>query len=57
LRIHRPTPPDFHDVVTGDNKLLETQAGFSATTGYDFATGWGTPNVANIVPDLVKAAH
>jgi subtilase family serine protease len=47
---------DFHDIVTGDNKLLETQNGFSAATGYDFATGWGTPNVANLIPDLVKVA-
>jgi subtilase family serine protease len=47
---------DFHDITTGDNKLNETQTGFSAGTGYDFATGWGTPNVANLIPDLVKAA-
>lgn len=47
---------DFHDITTGDNKLDETQTGFSAGTGYDFATGWGTPNVANLIPDLVKAA-
>lgn len=47
---------DFHDILTGDNKLAETQNGFSAATGYDFATGWGTPNVSNLIPDLVKAA-
>jgi len=47
---------DFHDITTGDNKLFETQAGYSAGTGYDYATGWGTPNVANLVADLVKAA-
>ncbi len=47
---------DFHDILTGDNKLLETQTGFSAGTGYDFATGWGTPNVSNLIPDLVNAA-
>jgi len=28
---------DFHDIVSGSN-------GFSATTGYDLATGWGSPN-------------
>jgi subtilase family serine protease len=28
---------DFHDVTSGSN-------GFSATTGYDLATGWGSPN-------------
>ena len=47
---------DFHDITTGDNKLFETQAGFSAGPGYDVTTGWGTPNVANLIPDLVKAA-
>jgi subtilase family serine protease len=47
---------DFHDITTGDNKLLETQNGFSAGTGYDFTTGWGTPNVSNLIPDLVAAA-
>jgi subtilase family serine protease len=47
---------DFHDITTGDNKLNETETGFSAGSGYDFATGWGTPNVSNLIPDLVKAA-
>jgi hypothetical protein len=28
---------DLHDIVTGNN------GGFSALTGYDLATGWGTP--------------
>jgi len=47
---------DFHDITKGDNKLFETQSGFSAGTGYDFATGWGTPNVSNLIPDLVDSA-
>ena len=47
---------DFHDITSGDNKLLGTQNGFSAGPGYDFATGWGTPNVSNLIPDLVAAA-
>ena len=28
---------DFHDITSGSN-------GYSATTGYDLATGWGSPN-------------
>jgi hypothetical protein len=28
---------DFHDIVTGNN------GGFNALSGYDLATGWGTP--------------
>ena len=43
---------DFHDITTGDNILAGTTAGFSAATGYDFASGWGTPNVANLVAGL-----
>src|SRR6266566_4668371 len=43
---------DFHDVTAGDNRLVGTPVGFSAGTGWDDATGWGTPNVANLVHDL-----
>ena len=43
---------DFHDITVGDNTLVGTTAGFPAARGYDLATGWGTPNVANIVTDL-----
>jgi len=45
---------DFHDIKVGDNKLLEILAGFSAATGWDAASGLGTPNVTNLVADLVK---
>jgi len=46
---------DFHDITVGNNRLAGTPTGFSAHTGYDFATGWGTPNVTNFVLDLVAA--
>ena len=36
---------DFHDITTGDN-------GFPATTGYDLATGLGTPIANLLVPAL-----
>jgi subtilase family serine protease len=32
---------DFHDIVSGSN-------GYSATTGYDLATGWGSPTASLI---------
>ncbi len=45
---------DFHDIQVGNNQLVGTPVGFTAGVGYDFATGWGTPDVAKLVPDLVK---
>lgn len=46
---------DFHDITFGNNQLLGTPFGNSAGTGYDLATGWGTPNVANFVASLAGA--
>lgn len=43
---------DFHDITVGNNILTGTSVGFSAKTGWDDASGWGTPNVANLVKDL-----
>ena len=36
---------DFHDIISGSN-------GYSATTGYDVATGWGSPNGGNLLNAL-----
>jgi subtilase family serine protease len=46
---------DFHDITVGNNKVTGAPVGFNAGPGYDFATGWGTPNVANLIPDLIDA--
>jgi len=45
----------FHDISVGNNIIFGSpdNVGFSATRGWDDASGWGTPNVANLVPDLV----
>ena len=44
---------DFHDITVGSNTLAGSPvAGFNAGPGYDFATGLGTPNVANLINDL-----
>lgn len=40
---------DFHDVVSGSN-------GFSATTGYDLATGWGSPNGSGLITALAGSS-
>jgi subtilase family serine protease len=41
----------FHDITIGNN-ALDSTIGFSAKLGYDLTTGWGTPNVANLVAAL-----
>ncbi len=43
----------FHDIQVGNNMLVGTVVGFTAGLGFDLATGWGTPNVGNLVADLV----
>jgi subtilase family serine protease len=48
---------DFYDVTTGNNTADPSIPGYPATTGWDPVTGLGTPNAANLVPDLVLAAH
>ncbi len=46
---------DFFDVTTGNNQLDPSIPGYPATTGWDPVTGLGTPNAANLLPDLVAA--
>ncbi len=48
---------DFFDVTIGNNQTDPTIPGFSAGPGWDAVTGWGTPNAANLLPDLVAAVH
>jgi subtilase family serine protease len=38
----------FHDITTGNNITNQSNGRFSAVTGYDLCTGWGTPNSALI---------
>ena len=43
---------DYYDVTTGNNQLDPSIPGYPATTGWDPVTGLGTPNAANLLPDL-----
>ena len=45
---------DFFDVTTGMNQTTAIP-GYSASQGWDAITGLGSPNAANLLPDLVKA--
>ncbi len=40
---------DFHDVTSGSN-------GYSATVGYDLATGWGSPNGSGLISALAGSS-
>ncbi|MCL5947693.1 MAG: S53 family peptidase [Actinobacteria bacterium] len=43
----------FYDITTGNNDATGTNHGlYPATTGYDMASGIGTPNGADLVPAL-----
>jgi subtilase family serine protease len=52
---------DFHDVTFGNNAAGSGNApadpalGFDAGPGYDLATGWGTPDVSNLLQDLARS--
>jgi len=49
---------DFFDVASNNtNQADPSIPGYPATAGWDAVTGLGTPNAANLVPDLVQAVH
>src|SRR4051794_15422009 len=43
---------DFFDITVGDNHVDGDAASYPATPGWDPSTGLGTPNAANLLPDL-----
>ena len=47
---------DFHDITTGNNFNSGSPDLFSATTGYDLVTGWGTPNGQTMLDSLGPAS-
>jgi len=47
------TTPAFNDVVMGNNGGPDgMSAGYPAGTAYDLATGWGSPNVAQMIANI-----
>jgi len=43
----------FTDITSGNNDFTNTEGGdYPATTGYDLATGWGTPNAGPLAAGL-----
>ncbi|MEA2273661.1 MAG: hypothetical protein QOI98_2369 [Solirubrobacteraceae bacterium] len=47
---------DYFDVTVGSNHVNGDAASYSASPGWDPATGLGTPNAARLLPDLAAAA-
>ncbi len=45
---------DFHGITVGNNTLAGQSVGFFAGAGWDDASGWGAPNVTNLVSDPVS---
>src|ERR1019366_175532 len=50
LRIGSGYGAAFHDITSGSN------GGFSAVTGYDLVTGWGSPNGAGLINALAGSS-
>jgi hypothetical protein len=43
----------FHDITTGNNFNTSSPSKYSATTGFDLCTGWGTIIGSNLLPALL----
>lgn len=46
---------DLHDITSGNNNTANQPVWFSAVTGYDLVTGWGSANGQNLIDDLAGA--
>jgi subtilase family serine protease len=46
---------DFHDITVGNDQLVGSSVGYSASSGYDVASGIGSPIVDQLVVDLAAA--
>jgi len=47
----------FQDIVVGNNETYYSPSQFTAATGYDLCTGWGTPNGSNLVNSLAPLSQ
>ena len=48
-------PSDFHDITTGNNTWPGSPNKYSAVSGYDLCTGWGTPSGQAFINDYYQA--
>jgi uncharacterized membrane protein len=47
---------DFHDIQSGNNDTANQTVWFSAVSGYDLVTGWGSPTGQSLIDDLAGKA-
>lgn len=43
---------DFHDIISGNNDSANQPAWYSAVSGFDLVTGWGSPNGQGFIDSL-----
>jgi PKD repeat protein len=43
----------FHDITSGNNEWSNSPSAYTALTGYDLCTGWGSPTGTNLINALV----
>ncbi|MGA2887460.1 MAG: FG-GAP-like repeat-containing protein [Terracidiphilus sp.] len=43
---------DFHDITSGNDETANQPVWYSAVTGYDLVTGWGSANGQDLINDL-----
>ena len=48
---------DFHDATSGNNGCYGQTPFWSAVTGYDLVTGWGSPNGAGLINSLAGSIN
>ncbi len=46
---------DIHDITSGNNSWPGSSGKFSATSGFDLCTGWGSPKGQSLINDLTEA--
>jgi uncharacterized membrane protein len=47
-----PYSSDFHDITSGNNDTSQQPVWFSAVSGYDLVTGWGSATGQHLIDDL-----
>ena len=50
----RRAADSFHDITVGNNSFAPGVPGYSATPGWDLASGWGTPQTETLVKNLIQ---